>query len=153
MPSRSLRLKLKTRFQFGKWIQLQEKATEYGGRTIRQQKDFSFKVSMVRYLEERARTIELPRGRCKDLNAQATDSEITALRGLLGKLNWAAREAMPNGSGDAYILAATLPKPQVKHLVEANQTLKHLLEAKAVIHIKAIPLDRIRLLTFSDSSL
>ena len=50
---------------------------------------------MVRCLKDRAREIRLERGRAKTPEAEATDLEITAMRGLTGKLNWAIREGMP----------------------------------------------------------
>ena len=108
------------RFTFGKWIDLQEKATEYGGRTIKQFPNFGFNVSMVRYLRDRARPIEIARGRMKTPEAEATEAEVTGMRGLTGKLNWAAREGMPNGAGDASLFSATMPHPKVKDLAEAN---------------------------------
>ena len=64
-----------------------DKSTEYGGRTLKQNKDYSVNISMVRYLQERARPIHLDRGRCKDPMQDATADEITAMRGLCGKLN------------------------------------------------------------------
>ena len=58
--------RLRERFKFGKWTELTDDATEHGGRTLKQSRHFDFTISMVRYLEERARAIHLPRGRCKD---------------------------------------------------------------------------------------
>jgi len=144
---------LRRRFKFGKWTQLQEKSDEYGGRTLKQHSNYSFTISMVRYLRERAREIHLPRGRCKEPEADATEAEITAMRGLTGKLNWTVREGMPQGCGDASLLSATMPKPKVKDLQEANASLRRLLQHNATITIQPIPLDRLRLLSFSDSSL
>ena len=69
-----------------------DESHEYGGRTIKQLAKFSFVISMLRYLQERAREIDLPRGRGKIPLAEATPVEITAMRGLNGKLAWAARE-------------------------------------------------------------
>ena len=60
-------------------------------------------ISMVRYLHTSARDIHLERGRCNTLEALCTVPETTAMRGLTGKLNWAVREGMPNGLGDASI--------------------------------------------------
>ena len=114
---------LRKRYNFGKWTELMEKSTEYGGRTLKQHKDYSVNISTVRYLQERARQIHLERGRCKTPEAEATADEITAMRGLCGKLNWASREGMPNGSGDASLLSSTLPKPKVKDLQDANAAL------------------------------
>ena len=56
----------KKRYTFGKWKILMDEATEYGGRTLRQEKDFGFEISMSRYLREKAEPIRLERGRGKD---------------------------------------------------------------------------------------
>ena len=60
---------------------------------------------------------------------------------------------MPNGSGDASILAATMPKPKVKDPQECNAACRRLLQASAAITIKPIPLDKLRIIMFGDSSL
>ena len=144
---------LKRRLNFGKWVKLKDQATEYGGRTLKQNHDGSFTVSMTRYLRDKAQEISLARGRTKDLNSEATEREITQMRGVIGKLNWATREGMPQGAGDASILAGTLPKPKVKDLQEANAALRRLIQNDTPIQIKAIPLERLRLLDFGDASL
>ena len=144
---------LKKRFTFGKWIYLQEQSTEYGGRTLKQHADYSIEISMVRYLKERAREVRLEKGRCEDPEALANESEITAMRGLMGKLNWATREGMPQGCGGASLLSATLPTPRIKDIQEANASLRRLLQANASITIRPIPLRELRLIAFADSSL
>ena len=60
---------------------------------------------------------------------------------------------MPQGCGDASLLSATLPTPKVKDLVEANAALRRLLQSDANIRIWSIPLEDLRVLLFSDSSL
>jgi hypothetical protein len=144
---------LRRHFTFGKWVNLQSESCEYGGRSLRQNPDFSVTISMVRYLKQKAREITLARGRCKQPDDEATELEITAFRGLLGKLNWATREGMPNGSGDASLLSGKLPHPKVRDLQEANAALRRLLQAEATITIRSIPLERIRLVVVSDASL
>ena len=144
---------LRSKFKFGKWVELMDQACEYGGRTLKQAPDYSIKISMVRYLKDRAREIQLQRGRASTPEAAANESEITAMRGLVGKLNWVAREGMPNGAGDASLLAATMPHPKIKDLQEANTALRRLIQAEATITIKPIPFGQLRLLLFGDSSL
>jgi hypothetical protein len=144
---------LRRKYNFGKWNELMDASHEYGGRTLQQHQDFSFTISMARYLRERAREIKLDRGRCKDPEALANATEISLMRGLTGKINWATREGMPNGCGDASLLSATPPTPRVKDLQEANACLRRLLQAEATITIKPIPLSRLKLLVIGDSSL
>ena len=75
------------------------------------------------------------------------------MRGVGGKLNWASREGMPQGAGDASLLASTLPNAVVKDLTNANAALRRLLHNDTPLQIKPIPLHSLGLLTFSDSSL
>ena len=142
---------IRKRFKFGKWIRLQEEQTEYGGRTLKQYPDFSITISMKRYLQDRAREIRMPKRRKRD--DLATPEEVSAMRGLMGKINWAVREAMPQGAGDASLLSGTLPNPKVSDLLEANAALRRLLAHDIPIRICSIPLKDLRLLLFSDSGL
>ena len=131
---------LRKKYKFGKWKNLMKEQTEYGGRTLRQFTDFSFEISMTRYLKEKAESIQIARGRMKEPKAKCNDGEIRQLRGVIGKLQWASRMGMPQGSGDASILAATLPHPAVQELSEANAALRRLIENDVPVLIKSIPL-------------
>ena len=140
---------LRKRYQFGKWKSLMDEPTEYGGRTIKQHRDYGFQISMTRYLKDKSSEIKLERGRGKDQTAPATPAEITQMRGVVGKLNWASREGMPQGAGDASLLASTLPNPVVKDLTNANAALRRLMHNDMPLQIRPIPFKRLGLLTFS----
>ena len=144
---------LKKRYKFGKWKVLMDDSTEYGGRTLRQSKDYGFTISMSRYLREKADPIRIERGRGKDQEADATPQEITQMRGVVGKISCTAREGAPQGAGDASLLAGTFPQPKVKDLTAANAALRRLIENDVPIKIRPIPLERLVLLSFADSSL
>jgi len=45
---------LRRKYNSGKWNELMDNSHEYGERTLRQHQDFSFAMSMARYLKERA---------------------------------------------------------------------------------------------------
>ena len=134
--------KTRSKFDFGRWKNVQETSQEYGGRTISQLQDIGFEVSMRRYLKEKARAIPLPRGRASQLESPATAQEVTGMRGLDGSLRWASREGMPQGAGEASLLASCFPEPKVKDLKEANVSVARLLQQ-----------DRLELVVFADSSL
>lgn len=144
---------LRKRYTFGKWKVLMDEPTEYGGRTLRQSKDFGFTISMSRYLRGKADPIRIERGRGKDQEADATPQEVTQMRGVVGKISWTAREGAPQGAGDASLLAGTFPHPKVKDLTAANAALRRLIENDVPIKIRPIPLERLVLLSFADSSL
>ena len=107
---------------------------------------------MSRYLREKADPIRIDRGRGKDQEADATPNEITQMRGVVGKISWTAREGAPQGAGDASLLAGTFPQPKVKDLTAANAALRRLVENDVPIKIRPIPLERLVLLSFADSS-
>ena len=144
---------LRKRYTFGKWKILMDEAAEYGGRTLQQSTDFGFTISMSRYLREKAEPIRIERGRGKDQEAYATPQEITQMRGVVGKISWIAREGAPQGAGDASLLAVTFPQPRVKDLTAANAALRRLIQNVVPIKIRPIPLERLVLLAFADSSL
>ena len=54
---------LRKAYNFGKWQQLVEISTEYGGRTSNQLASFYILISMTRYLADKCVEIKLPRGR------------------------------------------------------------------------------------------
>ena len=127
-----------------------EAQQEYGGRTLRQQPDYGFTISMERYLKEKAKEIPLDRGRASQLLSPATPQEVTGMRGLVGSLSWATREGMPKGAGEASLLAGSFPEPKVADLKEANAALKRSLQQGVP---RPISLDRLKLVVFADSSL
>ncbi len=45
-------VELRKRFTFGKWVDLQKKSCDYGGRTLKQNGDSSVNISMTRSLQE-----------------------------------------------------------------------------------------------------
>ena len=52
-------------YKFGRWKILMDTPTEYGGRTLRQVKDFSSQINMARYLKEKIEEIKLAKGQAK----------------------------------------------------------------------------------------
>lgn len=121
---------LRKECNLGEWKTLMDTSTEYGGLTFKQLLGYLFKICMTRYLKGKATRIKLARGRCKDLKAPADAGEIIEMRELAGKLNLAAREVMPQGAGDASILAFAKPTPKVGDLVEANVAMRRLVHIK-----------------------
>ena len=82
---------------------------------------------MHRYLQP-AHEIHLERGRGKDQKSLATEAELSKMRGLNGKLQWATRNGMPQGVGDASMLAqrTSLGVLTVGDITEANAALRRL---------------------------
>ena len=108
-------------------------ATESGGRTLKQPQDASFKIPMTRYSKEKAKEIEIAHGRCEDL--------------------WASREGVPQGAGDASILASSMAFPKVGDLVEARAAIRRWVQNNVPIWIRAIPLEDLGVVTVEDAGL
>ena len=138
-------------FKFGSWHWLMERSRQYGGRTLFQRADFSFTVDMNRYLKDRAHEIKIATGRKPEMDA--TPTEVSAGRGLMGSLNWATREGMPQGCGDCSMIASSFPKPKVQDVLDMNAFFRRLKKDAVVIQIFSIPLDRLTAPIFSDASL
>lgn len=114
-------------------------STEYGGRTLKQLPGSNILISMTRYLEDKCVEIKLARGRGKDQKAIANEGELTQMRGICGKINWASREGLPQGAGDASLLASRMPHPTVEDLNEANAVMRRLKANDVLIWIRSIP--------------
>ena len=92
--------RLRQRINFGKWHMLiQDGPSFFGGRHFTQLPYRSFTVDMTRFIRERLRPISLPRGRCLDRSAEASDGEVKALRAVAGSLSWVARQCRPDEAG------------------------------------------------------
>ena len=84
---------LRQRIKFGKWHRLLQDGPSFiGGRHFTQLPDRSFKVDMTRFIRERRRPISLPRGRCLDRSAEASegDGKSAASRGRFSILDCAS---------------------------------------------------------------
>ena len=60
---------------------------------------------------------------------------------------------MPQGAGDASLLASRMPNPCVEDLTEANAAMRRLIENDVPIWIRSIPLAELSLIVFEDASL
>ena len=137
---------LRQRIKFGKWHGLiQDGPSFFGGRHFTQLLDRSFKVDMTRFLQERLRPISLPRGRCLDRSAEATEGKVKALRAVAGSLSWVARQCRPDEAGTASTLQVSVSRAVVKDLSDANRAENRLKQAEDVgLLIHAIPLANLR---------
>ena len=126
----------------------------FGGRHFTQLPDRSFKVDMTRIIQERQRPIQLPRGRCLDKSAEASEGEVKALRAVAGSLSWVARQCRPDEAGTASTLQGSVSRAVVKDLSDANRAVNRLKQTEGVgLLIHAIPLVNFRTVSISDAAL
>ena len=147
--------RLRQRFKFGKWHRLlQDGPSFFGGRHFTQLPDRSFKVDMTRFIRERLRPITLPRGRCLDRSAEASEGEVKALRAVAGSLSWVALQCRPDEAGTASTLQGSVSRAVVKDLSYANRAVNRLKQTGDVgLLVHEIPLVNLRTLSISDAGL
>jgi len=134
---------------------------EFTGRRVKQNKDFSIEVDQHGYWKK-VDPVFIPRARRSQPEDPLTHDEFVALRSLVGKLSWPARESCPTLAWDVSYLQQSMgldsegrQKAQVQHLVFAN---KALAKAKTNaskgerLHFKAVKVDDLCVLTMSDAS-
>ena len=109
---------------------------------------------MTRFIRERLRPIPLPRERCLDRSAEASDGEVKALRAVAGSLSWVARQCRPDEAGTASTLQGSVSRAVVKDLSDANRAVNRLKQTGGVgLLIHAIPLVNLRTVSISDAAL
>eukprot|EP00971_Amphidinium_carterae_P065570 1299118-Amphidinium_carterae.3 len=126
--------KLQKRFDWGKWTDLSQ-PREFNGRTLQQVLRNQITVSMVQAVSK-MRPLQIPSPRERPAASAATEKEITAFRGLLGKIMWSARCAAPQALAAASILASRVPTLKFQDMRDINQALQHL--QATVMDIKII---------------
>ena len=135
---------MKERFKFGKWRQLIEKA-EFNGRSIYQVSNNVIEVDMIEYVKQ-IKPVEVKS------NQEITEEVVTRYRGLVGALSWSSRAAVPQGAGDASLLASKVTSLSWDDVREANRSLKKLQETAPVLQVVGFKADK-TLLIFVDASL
>ena len=108
---------LQTRFKFGKW---DEDEAEYAGRHIKCCNDV-IEVDQAKYIIEQIHPIPLARGRRAEKEQKLSESEFSAFRSLIYKINWIGRESRPEASGIASIMASRLKVASVQDLLTVNK--------------------------------
>ena len=147
--------RLRQEIKFWKWHQLLQDGPSFvGGRHFTQSPDRSFKVDVTRFIQERLRPISLPRERCLDRSAEATEGEVKALRAVAGSPSWVARQCRLDEAGTASTLQGSVSRAVVKDLSDANRAVNRLKQTEDVgLLIHAIPLVNHSTVSISDAAL
>ena len=93
---------------------------DHAGRIIIQRVDYSFKIHQAKFIRERLKVIEIPKGRKSKKKEEITPGERTQLRAILGGINWVQRETRADQSGNACIGMSRILKATVQDLCDAN---------------------------------
>eukprot|EP00971_Amphidinium_carterae_P030535 600515-Amphidinium_carterae.1 len=125
----------------------------FNGRRIRQLEDFSFRVDMTDYIREKVRSLDLPKERKRNPEAEATEQENDLFRTVLMKTMWIARQARPEIIGSCALLTSKVQGPKIKDILELGKVVAHLKgEPDLSIHIQSIHPKEMRLCVAVDAS-
>ena len=113
----ALKKSMEAKFLFGKW---QEDEAEYAGRHVKCTEDAIY-VDQYKYIHEQIHPIPLAKGRRQEVREELSTDEFTALRSLIYKVNWVARESRPEATGIASILASKLKWARVGDILTLNK--------------------------------
>ena len=108
---------MEKRFHFGKW---DENSAEYAGRRIQCSTD-QITVDQYKYIHEQIHPIVLAKGRRSQSQDSLTSEEFNALRSLIYKINWVARETRPEAAGLASITASKLKDAKIADVLIVNK--------------------------------
>ena len=146
---------LKKKFQFGKHLSLkQTEGGTFDGMRMTQTADDGFRLSMKDYILDRVREIRISPERKKQKEQQITAEEFSRLRAFTGSVLWCVRKCRPDAAGPISLLQRKGKDARVHDLIEANSIVQYLRDtADLGIHFRPIPIERVRICVFADSSL
>ena len=81
---------------------------------------------MTRFIRERLPPISLPRGRCLDKSAEASEGKVKALQAVAGSISCIAQQCRLDEAGTASTLQGLVSRAVVKDLSDANRVVNRL---------------------------
>ena len=115
--------RLEQSFRWGKW---QDKDFVFAGCRIQQLADFSIRVDQHEYSSKWIDEVKLSPEREKEVKSQATPSEVSQLRGLIGSVAWRSSQTSPQFQADANLLLSEVPMATIGTIVRANKLVREL---------------------------
>ena len=95
------------------------------GRQIEQAADYTVSIQQNDYIRQ-VSAIYLPKARRSTPESPVTEDERKALRALLGKLIWVARQTMPQIAYDVSDLQQRVTTARITDLVRANSVVRQM---------------------------
>lgn len=90
------------------------------GKEIQCLKDGRIRIHQQMYIKEKIKIIPITKERRMEKYNLCSETEISALRALLGALAWLAKKSKPDPIGRVSILQQCMPKPYIRDLLEVN---------------------------------
>ena len=114
---------LQRRLTFGSWAPMSD-GLKFLGRHLKQDTStFEISTSMADYCAD---LTEVNIGGSESDDRALTESVVSLLRSINGKLSWAARQSRPDVLFLVSLLQQSMKAPQVRHLRMANQVIRQL---------------------------
>eukprot|EP00435_Cladocopium_sp_Y103_P044365 s2174_g12.t1 len=124
----------------------------FTGLRIEQQPDFSIHINQTQYIKD-IHSITLSRERRSQPEAVVSEDERQSLRALIGSLQYAAVNTRPDLCSRLSWLQSEINRAKVSTLIDANRILHEArMHSGVQIIVKAIPIDDVRFVAFSDAS-
>eukprot|EP00913_Durusdinium_trenchii_P004841 g4496.t1 len=146
-------MKLREIYQFGKWVELQkaDNGASFNGRRLQQLPDYTIKIDMKKFVEERLNQIVLPTARKKMKESEVTEEERKQARMVCGALNWLSKEGRPDASAAASLCSSKINKMKADDILMMNEAVKEIKENSG-LEIRIQPLSRMRFAVVTDAS-
>jgi hypothetical protein len=104
--------------------------------------------SYINSIEE----IPLAPERARDLTNQLHDKEITALRSVLGQLNWVSNMTRPDISYGVSRISGHIKHATIADIKEANKIVKHVKSETTLVSFPPLDIESTQVVAFTDSS-
>ena len=117
---------LSRRFRFGAW-DFGEKMRFCGADVAQSEDRSTITVSLQEYVHK-IKPLSLEKSRKTMVDDYCNEKEHRLLRALVGAMSWPATQCLPQASATISILQASINKPTVKDMLEANKCLRFLKE-------------------------
>ena len=117
-----------------------------------QQCDTGIYLSQNKYTKD-IQEIEVDASRLSDPNQPVNEEEKTALRSVIGQLNWLATQTRPDLSYDVCDLSTSLKDATVSMISRANRVIRKAKLQDVCLHFPKMNLDDLSFTCFADASL
>ena len=124
---------------------------DYIGVNLKQNADFSITISQNEYTNN-LEPIDLDPSRMSNSKEPLEKSEKTALRAVLGQLNWLSGMSRPEISFMVSNISSRISSATIHDILEVNKVVKFVKQQKGYITIQKLDFASLKLVAYSDAS-
>ena len=127
------------------------KAFRYLGIDIQQNNNKSVTISQSNYAHS-IKPIHLSKEQLTDKDLPITKDNLTAVRSLIGQLNWLACISRPDISFDVCTISTRIKNMKIKDIIELNKVVKRVQIEKNQIAFPTLDTSSMKLIVYTDAS-